>query len=63
VRLRTYAQRRSQSGIDVSVAEGLLQSRKCRLARAVAGCDVVNVVSVMQGSGYLSIAGSCATTR
>src|SRR3979490_540568 len=51
-RIRTHAQRRSQSGIEVSVAERFLQGCECRLAGAVAGSDVIDLVSVMQGGGY-----------
>src|SRR5476649_1441129 len=50
-RIRTHAQRRPQSGIEVTVAERLLQGSESRLAGAVAGSDVINFVGVMQGGG------------
>src|SRR5450755_3089550 len=50
-RIRTHAQRRPQSGIEVMVAKHLLKRGEGRLAGAVAGSDVIHFVSVMQGSG------------
>ena len=52
-RVRTHAQRAPQTGVEITVAEHLLQGGEGRFAGAVAGGDVIQLVGVMQRVGNL----------